>query len=36
VKNSGLMDRYFKISSYNYIGIEDLLKYLENIIEKAE
>jgi GTP-binding protein len=36
VKNMGLMDRYFKISSYNYLGIEALLKYLENIIEKTE
>ena len=35
MKNMGLMDRYFKISSYNYIGIEDLLKYLENIVEKV-
>jgi GTP-binding protein len=35
LRNKGLLNRYFKISSYNYIGIEELLKYLENIIEKV-
>lgn len=34
IKNNLLCDRYFKVSSYNYNGINDLLTYLENIFEK--
>lgn len=36
IRSNRLSDRYFKISSYNYIGMEALLEYLEGIIEKVK